>query len=117
MVSVYYTWNVVISYYSIVLATLGTIGNFIACAICLRKSLRKVPTFIFFAIMSLTNAFALYYWNLNDYFLTFFGHTMGDFNELSCKISTFLQMFFSQSSSFLLVSLTSKKIDFRFLIH
>ena len=93
-----------IAYYCVILVAYGTIGNLISTGICLRKSLREVPTFIFFAVISILDACSLYFINLNPYMVMFKGKSITDYSLVGCRLTSFLQMFFSQSSSYILVS-------------
>jgi hypothetical protein len=104
MTSTYNAINLMLATYSIQTAFFGSIGNILTFSICMRKNLRKTPTFIFIAFMALIDILSLSFWNLNPLLLVLFGKIMGDFNEESCKILSFLQLFSLQTSAFLLVS-------------
>jgi hypothetical protein len=52
--------NQIVSIISIVLSSIGIIGNIISILICLRKELRKTPTFMFMAFISGVNIFKLF---------------------------------------------------------
>jgi hypothetical protein len=112
MPSIVQTLNILLSIYNATIAVLGTIGNLFCFIICTRKRLRLIPTFIFMSFMVITDTFALYEWNLNNFFLTFFGSAIGDFSEASCKMTSFLQFFSSQTSAYLLVNLKFLKSCF-----
>ena len=99
----FYIVNVAISAYGIGLAALGTIGNLLSLNVCLRPSLRKTPTFIFIAFEVCADTVALYFWNFNNFFLTFFGKTMGDMSEDWCRWSLFMQTTSGDISAYLLV--------------
>jgi hypothetical protein len=100
----YYSINIILSIYSILIAVFGSIGNILTFSICMSKNLRKIPTFIFIGFMALIDILSLSMWNFNELLLTFYGLTIGDFNHLACKITSFLQLFSLQTSAFLLVS-------------
>ena len=86
-------WNQAIGIYSVTLAVLGSLGNIIVFITCLRKSLRKVPTFVFLAFLSLIDMSSLYFYNLNDYFTAFYNLTIADFGLMACKFTSFFAMF------------------------
>ena len=100
---VFKTLNEILSYYSILLAGFGTFGNLLSLVVCMRKSLRKTPTFIFIAFMVVLDALSLYFWNLNTYFGSFHGFALMDQSPLSCMLTNFFQMFSLQASSYILV--------------
>ncbi len=81
----YYAVNVGIAYYSIALTCVGTIGNMASLFICLRKNLRKTPTFIFMSFMMAANCLVSYFWHLNSYFLTFHFMSISDFSIEACR--------------------------------
>jgi hypothetical protein len=51
--------NKIVSVSIIFLSSIGIIGNVISFVICMRKDLRKVPTFIFMAFVSILNILKL----------------------------------------------------------
>jgi hypothetical protein len=51
--------NKIVSVSIIFLSSIGIIGNIISIVICMRKELRKVPTFIFMAFVSILNILKL----------------------------------------------------------
>jgi hypothetical protein len=95
--------------YSLIILILGAIGNFFCAAICLRPSLRKVPTFNFYCVLLSCDAFALCVWNLDHYLLIFHETQLENHGIISCKISTFVQCFSLQYSAWLLVSMTVER--------
>ena len=104
MDSSYYDLNSILSYYSIILAIFGTIGNILACITCFRKKLRKVPTFVFVGFMVICDTIALYFWNFNDFLLTYHEATIGDYSLIGCKLTSVIQCVSLQASAFLLVN-------------
>ena len=100
----YSTINYILSYYSLLVASFGTLGNLITIFICTRKALRETTTFIFIAFMSFVETISLYEWNLNAYFLTYFKFNITDFNLATCRALSVLQMFSLQCSAFFLVN-------------
>jgi hypothetical protein len=96
--------NEIVSCYSVVLAIHGTVGNLLVAFICLRKGLRKTPTFVFNAILSLNNIMILYHTNITNFFQTYFGFFVPDINIEACRLTTFFQLGFAQASSYLMVS-------------
>ena len=95
--------NRIVSCYSIVLAWFGTLGNLLSTIVCLQKSLRKTPTFIFISFMVNLDSLSLYFWNFNSYYLSFYGISPMDESELACKMTNSLQMFSLQGSAYFLV--------------
>ena len=51
--------NRIISIFSLVFCSIGIISNLISIFICLRRELRQVPTFVFFAFLSFINILKL----------------------------------------------------------
>ena len=95
--------NKVLGIYALVLVVLGTLLNVIICVVCLRKKLRDVNTFKFFAIISISDTIALYEWNLKHFMITFYNV---DFNYTSlawCRVNIFLQYLSLQFSAWILV--------------
>jgi hypothetical protein len=99
-----------LSVYVIVLAVVGTIGNIFSFFVCLRKELRKVPTFVFLAFTMLADSLCLYFWNINTYMIRFKGYSIAYIDIESCRITTFLQGISLQSSAYLLVMTTQYPI-------
>ena len=92
----------IIAIVSIILCSIGIIGNIVTIIICLRKQLRKTPTFILIVLKAGTNILPLI--AIFIPFVTGFAikHNMLHFN-LMCKVILFLSFWGCQSSAYLLV--------------
>ena len=90
--------------YSISLIIIGTIGNFCGILVCLRKSLRKTPTFVFIAFALASDIVTLYFWNVNHYLYAFQNYQIEDLSVVLCRFATLFQTFSLQWSAWLLVS-------------
>ena len=99
----YKNWNKTIAVYNVVITVIGTLGNIIVGAVCMRKSMRKVPTFVFYSILSFTNIITLYSINLNSFFLKYFNFSLVDLNVHACRALNFIQFFPTEASTYLLV--------------
>ena len=74
--------------------------------VCLRKRLRKLPTFIYLFTISVSDATSLSIWNLNHFLFIYF-NLQPEFKSLIyCKIGVFLQYVSLEYSAWLLVMLT-----------
>ena len=96
----------VIGIYSLGLLLIGTIGNFCAALVCLRKSLRKTPTFVFIGFALFSDTVSLYFWNINHYLEAFESYVIEDISVTMCRLATFFQTTSLQWSAWLLVILT-----------
>ena len=97
--------------YALLLTIVGTIGNVLIFSICIKKEMRKINTFKFFAFISISDCLALYEWNLKHFIAAYFGI---DFNFMSlawCRLSLYLQYVTLQFSAWILVYIY---ISFRF---
>jgi hypothetical protein len=90
--------------YSISLIIIGTIGNFCGILVCLRKSLRKTPTFVFIAFALASDIVTLYFWNVDHYLYGFHNYQIEDLSVELCRFATLFQTFSFQWSAWLLVS-------------
>jgi hypothetical protein len=81
---------------SFIITILGTLTNVLAFIICLRKNLRKTPTFIFMAFMAISDTIALYSLNIEN---------LSNINWFYCKIQYFINNFPLKTSAWFLVSL------------
>ena len=77
------TYNAV---YSLLIAIFGTIDNVITFCVCIRKRLRKTPTFLFTAAMVLMDILPLLTLNLTDAFVKIFLSLMQAFEYSVMKI-------------------------------
>ena len=94
----------VLGVFALIITIVGTLLNGLIFYVCLRKKLRKVNAFKFFAMISITDIIALYEFNLKHFIVPFYGI---DYNYISltwCRISIFIQYVSLQYSAWLLVS-------------
>lgn len=96
--------NHVLGIWSILLVCLGTCSNLLCLYVCTRKKMRKVPTFIFLAFITITDTISLYGWNLNHFIQAYWDFVLDDLNKIVCKCLTFYQCFSLQTSAWLLVN-------------
>ena len=104
MADLYGIANYILAYYGVFLTVFGTIGNLICFIVCIQKSLRQTPTYIFLAFMSLLDILNLYFWNFNGIFLIYYNMTFADLNLSICRFSFFCQCFALGSSAYILVN-------------
>ena len=88
--------------YSLLLIIVGTLGNMLIFATCMR--LQKNTTFIFLRFLSISDTVALYFWNLNHFLVPFFDIDLETVHYMSCKIVMYLQFASLQISAWILVS-------------
>lgn len=94
----------VLGIYSIILTILGTLLNGFIFLVCLRKNLRKINAFKFFAIISISDTISLYEWNLEHFINVFFNVNFSYTNLVWCRLGTYLQYVSLEYSAWLLVS-------------
>ena len=94
-----------IGIYSILLLLIGTVGNFCAALVCLRKSLRKTPTFIFIGFALISDIISLYFWNINHFLEAFESYVIEDVSIHLCRFATFFQTTSLQWSAWLLIKI------------
>ena len=92
----------VIGAYQACIAVFGTIGSILVFVVAIR--LRKTTTFVFIAFLAITDAIALYWWNLNELVFIYFGYWFMEESIYGCKIVNFFQYVSMQSSAWILVS-------------
>ena len=90
--------------YTIFVILLGVFGNLFALIVCWRPKLRKVPTFVFYAFLLISDTITLFWWNVDHLTLIYGGFLLEDLGESGCKTFTFFQMFSFQWSAWLLVT-------------
>ena len=90
--------------YTIIITILGTLLNGIIFFVCLRKNLRKVNAFKFFAIISIADTISLYEWNLEHFINVYFDVNFSYTNLVWCRLGTYLQYVSLEFSAWLLVS-------------
>ena len=66
--SVYFQYEVFLSYYALFLIVAGTIFNLTSFTIMIRKNMQKYACMRYLAILSIVDLLVLYQWNLNTYF-------------------------------------------------
>ena len=92
-----------IGVYSMIILVIGTIGNVCASLVCLRKSLRETPTFVFIFFELISDTISLYFWNVDHYLLAFHFYQIEDINIHLCRFASFFQVTSLQWSAWLLV--------------
>jgi hypothetical protein len=105
-------FHAILGIYSLGLAIVGIPMNLICHVVCLRKSLRSVPTFIIISFLALFDAISLCFWNIDHFLHQFYGYVQEDLSIEMCRFATFSQCVSLQASSWLLVK---KKIILLFL--
>lgn len=93
----------IIAVYNFLIIILGTFGNIITVVICLRKRLRKINTFIFYAFAAIYDTIGLYEWNLRQFVTFFFKVDWDLFSLFYCRIDTLLQYVCFEASAWILV--------------
>jgi hypothetical protein len=93
-----------IGVYSMIILVIGTAGNTFAALVCLRKSLRETPTFVFICFELVSDTVSLYFWNIDHYLVAFYSYMIEDVNIQLCRLATFFQTTSLQWSAWLLVN-------------
>jgi len=88
---------------TIALSSTGIIGNFVSTLITMRKELRKTPTFVFMAFLSVINILKVITIGFSLFIFHFLVDDLNDLNYFFSVIIFFL-CFTYQSSSYLKVS-------------
>jgi hypothetical protein len=105
--NVYFPYELVLSYYTLILIVIGTICNLTSFSIMLKKNMRKHTCMKFLAILTLSDTIVLFQWNMN----TFFKYNLSvaplysDLEEISlfwCRWISYLAFSSLQTSSWLL---------------
>ena len=109
MNSIFNTINQGLGVFSVALAVLGTTFNLLTFSVCMRKSLRETPTFIFIAFMVINDAYSLYFFNLNSFATSFYKTLLQDISLQFCKFVSISQFLSNQSSAFLLVTMCAER--------
>lgn len=102
---VYKALNKVLGVYSLVIIVVGTLANLLSAVLCLKKELRKTPTFIFYAFVFVADTISLYFWNLDTYLFVFSNYMIEMNNYTTCILVTVVQCTSFQFSAWLLVSI------------
>ena len=89
----------------IILSSIGIIGNIVSILICLRKELRKTPTFIFMAFVGAINIFKLFTAIVCILILQFQIEEIKDLNIVFINTCLFLLFWKHHSSVYLMVSI------------
>ena len=92
-----------IGIYSIILIIIATIGNFISFLVCTRKSLRKIPTFVFIGFALISDIISLFFWNIDHFLFAFLNYQIEDLGADYCRLVAIIQTTSLQWSSWLLV--------------
>ena len=96
--------TLVLGAYSIFILVCGTLFNALILCVCLRKKMRKVNAFKFFAVISIVDTVALYEWNLSHFTNAYFHVLFSYINLTWCRLGTFMQYVSLQYSAWMLVS-------------
>lgn len=89
--------------YAAFLVVFGTLSNFLTFLVCLRKNLKKTPTFVFLAFCCVTDTIPLFVRNVDNFSNLCLGYRVRATNEFSCKTNLFFHFFPLQTSAWLLV--------------
>ncbi len=93
----------VFTYYPLCLTCVTTVLNSLTIIILYQKVFRLRPTIRYMRAMAFVDMFLLYGWNLDHFFRLKFGFEVDRLTVVSCKLSTYLNHFLSQSSAWLRV--------------
>ena len=98
--------------YTLIITILGSLLNPLILFVCLRKKLRSVNAFKFFAAMSIADTIALYEWNLKHFTNIYYNINYEDHSIVWCRLSMLLQYVSLEYSAWMLVN-KKKKIQIR----
>ncbi len=101
--SIFLTLNKVLGVYALCVTILGTVLNLFNFYVCIR--VRQNTTFVFLAFFALSNAFSLYWWNLNNFLKEFLNVDLLVFSLWTCKIGNYVQFTSLQMAAWFLVSI------------
>jgi hypothetical protein len=93
----------IFTYYPLCLTCMTTVLNSLTIIILYQKIFRQRPTIRFMRVIAFIDLVLLYGWNLDHFFRLKFGFELDRLSVFSCKISTYLNHFLSQSSAWLRV--------------
>jgi hypothetical protein len=93
--------NKIISIISILLCSIGIIGNILSMIICIRKRLFKTPTFVFMMFISLIDNLPLLTVDLYPFVLNYFEDKLSEINVEFCNKFLMITFWSSQSSIYL----------------
>ena len=105
--NLYFPYELILSYYTVVLIVIGTICNLTSFCIMLKKNMRKYSCMRFLCILTLSDTIVLFQWNMN----TFFKYNLSvaplysDLEEISlfwCRWISYFAFSSLQTSSWLL---------------
>ena len=105
MVDLILVFKKMVATINLCLIIFGTIGNLLTATICLRKRLRKINTFKFFAFNAILDAVGLYEWNLRQLVLYFFNKDWSLQSLIYCKWNSYIQYVSLEASAWILVIL------------
>ena len=91
----------IISIISILLCSVGMVGNLLSIIICIRKRLFKIPTFVFMMFISLIDNLPLFTVALYPFVLNFFEDKLSEINIEFCNTFLMITFWSSQSSIYL----------------
>lgn len=93
-----------------ILLVLGIFGNLLSILIFSKATMKKHTTFKYLLLLSIVDICCLLS-GCGDIFLgVYFEVTLRDFNEFSCKLHSFMVIFFTHSSSMLLVCMSVDRV-------
>ena len=102
--------NRIISIFSIVFCSIGVLSNIVSIFISLRKELRRVPTFVFFAFLSVINILKLISIGLFAFILEFQIQNEEELNERVINVGLFIIFLEYQSTPYFKVKINNKEI-------
>nr|QVK45791.1 G protein-coupled receptor [Proales similis] len=99
--SAYAVLRKILGVYALLLIIVGTLTSFLSLAVCLK--LRSNATFVFFAFLTLSNIFTLYFWNLENFLQEYIDIDLLNYSLFVCKFGSFVQFSSLQISAWILV--------------
>jgi hypothetical protein len=97
------TSNKLLGAYSLFLIIFGSLTNILSFIVCIRKRIRKNPTFIFIAHRVIFDVLALFFVNIDNFYQFYYGTIPENKLKIYCNASMFLQIFPPETSAWLLV--------------
>ena len=95
----------IISIFSIIFCSFGILSNLYSIFICLRKELRKVPTFVFFTFLSSINILKLISIGLSAFLLEFVAQNKKELDERIINLGLFVIFLEYQSTPYFKVNI------------
>lgn len=110
MVDLVLVFKKIIAIINVCLIVFGTLGNILTAGICLRKRLRKINTFKFFAFNAILDTIGLYGWNFRQFVLYIFNLDWSFTSLIYCDMSSFFQYVAFEASAWFLVTKQTFKL-------